>query len=60
MITQGISNIRPAKSKEGKYTYTHHHHQKDRLYFRVKSWKKIFKANGPKRQASAAIFILSK
>ena len=33
---------------------------KDRHYLRVKGWKKVFKANGPKRQAGVAILISNK
>jgi exonuclease III len=33
---------------------------KDRYYFRVKGWKTIFQANGPKKQPGKAILILNK
>ena len=33
---------------------------KDRHYFRVKGWKTIFQANGPKKQAGLAILISNK
>jgi exonuclease III len=34
--------------------------EKDRHYLRVKGWKTIFQANGPKKQAGVAILILNK
>jgi len=37
-----------------------HLSDKDRQYLRVKGWKKIFQANGPKKQAGVAILILNK
>ena len=37
-----------------------HLNDKDRHYFRVKGWKIIFQANGPKIQAGGAIAILNK
>jgi hypothetical protein len=33
---------------------------KDRYYFRVKVWKTIFQADGPKKQAGVAILISNK
>jgi hypothetical protein len=33
---------------------------KDRHYLRVKGWKPIFQANGPKKQAGVAILIWNK
>jgi exonuclease III len=33
---------------------------KDRYYFRVKGWKTIFQANGPKKQAGVTILISKK
>ena len=33
---------------------------KESHYFRVKDWKTIFKANGPKKQAGRDILILNK
>ena len=33
---------------------------KDRHYLRVKGWKTIFQAKGPKKQAGVAILILNK
>jgi exonuclease III len=33
---------------------------KERHYLRVKGWKTIFQANGPKKQAGVAIVILNK
>jgi hypothetical protein len=33
---------------------------KDRHYFRVKGWKKVFQASGPKKQAAIAILIYNK
>ena len=33
---------------------------KDRHYLRIKGWKIIFQANGPKKQAGVAILILDK
>jgi hypothetical protein len=33
---------------------------KDKQYLRVKCWKTIFQANGPKKQAGVAIPILDK
>jgi hypothetical protein len=33
---------------------------KDRHYFRVKGWKTIFQANGPKKKARVAILISNK
>jgi exonuclease III len=37
-----------------------HHREKDRHYLRVKGWKTIFLANGPKKQAGVAILISNK
>jgi exonuclease III len=37
-----------------------HLSDKDRHYFRVKGWKTIFQANGPKKQARVAILISNK
>jgi exonuclease III len=37
-----------------------HLSDKDRHYLRVKSWKTIFQAKGPKKQAGVAILILNK
>jgi exonuclease III len=37
-----------------------HLSDKDRQYLRVKSWKTIFQANGPKKQTGVAILILNK
>jgi exonuclease III len=34
--------------------------EKDKHYFRVKGWKTIFQANGPKKQAGVAILISNK
>jgi hypothetical protein len=34
--------------------------KKDRHYLRVKGWKTIFQANGPKKQDSVAILISNK
>ena len=34
--------------------------EEDRHYLRVKGWKTIFQANGPKKQAGVAILILNK
>jgi exonuclease III len=36
-----------------------HLSDKDRYYLRVKGWKTIFQANGPKKQAGVAILILN-
>ena len=36
-----------------------HLSDKDRHYLRVKGWKTIFQANGPKKQAGIAILILN-
>ena len=33
---------------------------RDKHYLRVKAWKSIFQANGPKKQAGVAILILNK
>jgi exonuclease III len=33
---------------------------RDRYYLRIKGWKTIFQANGPKKQAGVAILILNK
>lgn len=33
---------------------------KDRYYLRVKGWKKVFQANGPKKQAGVAILVSNK
>ena len=33
---------------------------KDRHYLRIKGWKTIFQANGPKKQAGVAILISNK
>jgi exonuclease III len=37
-----------------------HLSDKDRHYLRVKGWKTIFQASGPKKQAGVAILILNK
>jgi exonuclease III len=37
-----------------------HLREKDRHYFRMKGWKTIFQANGPKKQVGVAILILNK
>jgi hypothetical protein len=37
-----------------------HLSERDRHYFRVKGWKTIFQANGPKKQAGVTILILNK
>jgi hypothetical protein len=37
-----------------------HQSDKDRRYLRVKGWKAIFQANGPKKQAGIAILISNK
>jgi hypothetical protein len=37
-----------------------HISDKDRRYLRVKGWKKIFQANGPKKQAGVPSIILNK
>jgi exonuclease III len=37
-----------------------HLRDKDRHYFRVKDWKTIFQANGPRKQAGVAILISNK
>jgi exonuclease III len=37
-----------------------HLRDKDRHYLRVKCWKTIFQANGPKKQAGIAILISNK
>ena len=37
-----------------------HFRDKDRHYLRVKDWKTIYQANGPKKQAGVAILILNK
>jgi hypothetical protein len=37
-----------------------HLREKDRHYLRVKDWKTIFQANGPKEQAGVAILISNK
>jgi exonuclease III len=37
-----------------------YHSDKDRQYLRVKCWKTIFQANGPKKQAGVAILITNK
>jgi exonuclease III len=42
------------------YIQETHLRYKDRHYFRVKGWKTIFQANGPKKQAGIAIFISNK
>jgi exonuclease III len=36
-----------------------HHSDKERHYIRVKGWKIIFQANGPKKQAGVTILINS-
>jgi exonuclease III len=33
---------------------------RNKHWLRVKGWKKIYKANGPRKQAGVAIFILNK
>ena len=42
------------------YTQSTHLNIKDRHYIRVKGYKKIFQANGPKKQAGVAISISNK
>ena len=37
-----------------------HLREKDRHYLRMKDWKTIFQANGPKKQTGVAILILNK
>jgi hypothetical protein len=37
-----------------------HFSVKDRHYLRIKIWKIIFQANGPKKQAGVAILIMDK
>ena len=37
-----------------------HLSDKDRHYLRVKCWKTIFQANGPKKEAGVTILILNK
>jgi exonuclease III len=37
-----------------------YHRDKDRHYLRVKGWKTIFQAYGPKKQAGVPILILNK
>jgi hypothetical protein len=37
-----------------------HFSVKDKHYLRVKGWKKIFQANGPKKQAEVTILISDK
>jgi exonuclease III len=37
-----------------------HLRQKDKHYLRVKGWKTIFQANGPKKLAGVAILITNK
>ena len=37
-----------------------HLSDKDRHYLRVKGWKTVFQANGPKKQAAVVILILNK
>ena len=37
-----------------------HLSDKDRYYLRVKDWKTIFQANGPKKQAGVVILISNK
>jgi exonuclease III len=37
-----------------------HLSEKDRHYLRVKGWKTIFQANGPKKKAGVAILISNK
>ena len=32
----------------------------DRHYLRIKGWKKIFQANGPRKEAGVAILVLNK
>jgi hypothetical protein len=34
--------------------------KKDRHYLRVKGWKKVFQANGPRKQAGVLIVIANK
>jgi exonuclease III len=36
-----------------------HLREKDKHYLRVKGWKTIFQANGPKKQAGVAILIMN-
>jgi exonuclease III len=40
--------------------YETHLRDKDRHYLKVKHWKTIFQANGPKKQAGVAILISNK
>ena len=42
------------------YKKQSHLNIKDRHYLRVKGWKKIFQANGPKKQADRALQYLEK
>jgi hypothetical protein len=37
-----------------------HLNDKDSHYLRVKGWKKVFQANGPKKQLGVAILISNK
>jgi hypothetical protein len=37
-----------------------HLNNKDGHYLRVKGWKKVFQANGPRKQAGVAILITNK
>jgi hypothetical protein len=37
-----------------------HLREKDRHYLRIKGWKTIFQANGPKKQARVAILKVNK
>ena len=37
-----------------------HLREKERHYIRMRGWKTIFQANGPKKQAAVAILILNK
>ena len=37
-----------------------HLNNKDRVYLRLKGWKKVFQANGPRKQAGVAILISNK
>jgi exonuclease III len=37
-----------------------HYSNKDRHYLRIKDWKKVFQANGPKKQTGVAFLISNK
>jgi exonuclease III len=52
--------VRPClKRKKGCIQETHLS-DKGKNYLRIKGWKTIFQANGPKKQAGVAILILNK